>query len=339
MTPTTSSPPDAAARVQALRRAALRATLAPSVHNTQPWRFVLRPDALHVVADRDRQLHVLDASGRQLMISLGAALFNARVSLAHDGMAVTVERFPDRRHPDLAAVVSLAPRGEVAPALAELDPYVSTRATNRRRFVDEAVPESVLEVLRAAAVAEGADLAVIDTADDRLTVATLSQHADDIENLNPAYRAELRRWTSDAPDSLDGVRPLVVPHVDGSAHDEVPIRDFDTRGEGYLPGGTHSSMLQTLVLLTTVGDSHEAWLRSGEALERVLLEVDRFGLQTSPLTQVTEVPSARSQLRLELRMQQWPQVLLRIGRAPATPSSRRRRLADVLVEQLDGRDL
>ena len=76
--------------------------------------------------------------------------------------------------------------------------------------------------------------------DQRLAVATLSQHADDIENLNPAYRAELRAWTTDDPLRGDGVPNIAVPHVDGSAEDEVPIRDYDTRGTGALPVLTHS---------------------------------------------------------------------------------------------------
>ena len=75
------------------------------------------------------------------------------------------------------------------------------------------------------------------------------------------------------------------------------------------------------------------WLRAGEALERVLLEIARHGYSASPLTQVTEVPSSRAQLRSELKLVGYPHVLLRIGRAPVAPSSRRRRLTDVLVDE------
>ena len=58
----------------------------------------------------------------------------------------------------------------------------------------------------------------------------------------------------------------------------------------------------------------------------------RHGFVASPLTQVTEVPSTRTELRRELGLVSYPHVLLRIGRAPAAPASRRRRLVDVLVE-------
>jgi hypothetical protein len=235
-------------------------------------------------------------------------------------------------HDDL--LISLTPTdGPPDHDLAALDPVIEVRQTNRRQFADELVPQPVVAVLETAAVAEGAFLYVVDDPDQRAVVAGLSQRADELENLNPAYRAELRSWTSDEPGRRDGVSLLAVPRADGTAQDEVPIRDFDTSGKGWLPAATRSSRNQTLVLLCTAGDAPAEWLRAGEALERVLLEITRHGYSASPLTQVTEVPSARAQLRSELKLVGYPHVLLRIGRAPVAPSSRRRRLTDVLVDE------
>jgi hypothetical protein len=302
------------------------------VHNTQPWRLHLRADRLDIWADRRRQLAVLDPTSRQLTLSVGCALFNARVSAAGDGLGLTVLRHPDPKQSDLLA--SLRPDDRPADtALAALDPVLELRQTNRRPFADEDVPETLLDVLELAALAEDASLVAVRDPDQRLAVATLSRHADDIENLNPAYRAELRAWTTDDPGRRDGVPALAVPRVDGSARDEVPMRDFDTRGTGGLPAGTRWAADQCLVLLCTNGDGPADWLRAGEALERVLLEITRHGYAASPLTQVTEVPSARAQLRRELGLIGYPHTLLRIGRAPITPASRRRRLVEVLVEE------
>ena len=319
----------------ALRRAAVRATYAPSVHNTQPWRLHLVSDQLRIYADRSRQLPVLDPTGRQLVISVGCATMNARVTAAACGYAVAVERFPDAADPDLAAVLRVVGKdsGSIEDSLAALDEVLEVRQTNRRRFTDEPVPEALLEALEAAALAEDSRLVVVRDPDQRTAVAALSQRADNIENLNPAYRAELRAWTSDDQERRDGVPALAVPHVTGESEDEVPIRDFDTRGAGGLPAVTHSSREQCLVLLCTSGDGQREWLRAGEALERVLLEIARRGFMASPLTQVTEVPAARAELRRELSLDVYPHVLLRIGRAPLTPRSRRRRLAEVLFEQ------
>jgi hypothetical protein len=210
---------------------------------------------------------------------------------------------------------------------------IEVRQTNRRDFAKEPVPETVMNTLLDAATAEQAILYVISDREQRHVVANLSQRADDIENLNPAYRAELRAWTSDDPVRPDGVPAVAVPRPDGSAQERVPLRDFDTRGTGGLPAAAHSSKDQTLALLCTAGDSPAEWLRAGEGLERVLLEISRHGYCASPLTQLTEVPSVRAELRRELRLAGYPHVLLRVGRAPATPESRRRRLVDVLIDE------
>jgi hypothetical protein len=320
----------------ALRRAALRAARAPSVHNTQPWRFVLDDGALEIHADLDRQLPVLDPHGRQLMLSCGCALFNARASFAAAETPVAVERFPDPARERLVARIivdadSTGTRQDLR--LGELEPAIDIRQTNRRKFDDEPVPDEVVDELMSAARAEGAELFAIRREGHRLAAARLSQLADQVENADPAYRAELRRWTTDDPNRPDGVPATAVPHVDGDAADDVPIRDFDTRGTGGLPGQTRSSMRQCLLLLGTNSDHPAAWLRAGEALERVLLEVAQRGYTASPLTQVIEVPSTRAQLRSDLGISMQPHVLLRVGRAPATSLTRRRRLVEVLSER------
>ena len=334
LTRTPESQPIRARATAALRRAAVRATMAPSVHNTQPWRFHLHDETLDVYADHDRKLAALDPTGRQLTISCGCALFNARVALAASGFAATVVRSPDPLRPELLARIVLTELDATDPdpsRLAALDDYLELRQTNRRRFTDDVSPELLDELGRAAQL-EDCDLVVIRRPEDRLVVARLSQQADALEHADAAYRAELRAWTTEDRERPDGVQARSVAHAGPGAHDEVPMRDFDTHGAGVLPVETHSSSTQCMVLLTTVGDSAHDWLRTGEALERLLLEISRAGLVASPLTQAVEMPFARTQLRQALRLSLNPQVLLRIGRATPTPTSRRRSLADVLAE-------
>ena len=321
-------------RLIALRRAAVRATLAPSVHNTQPWHFELSSSGLDLFADNFRQLQVLDPLGRQLTISCGCALMNARASVASQGYTAHVDRLPDDTRSHWLAHLDVTPtvHGQIDPLLA-LDRFVELRQTNRRRFSDDEVPAEVISSLLDAADAEGALLVAIRSDTDRTAVATLSQRADELENANPAYRAEMRAWTTDDQHRLDGVPSRAVPRVTGRSDDDIPIRDFDTRGDGWLPAETRSSRNQCLLLLGTAGDSRGSWLQAGEALERVLLDVTRHGFAASPLTQVIEVPATRQALRTELGLSMYPHVLLRVGRAPLTPASSRRRLVDVLIER------
>ncbi|MEP7020101.1 MAG: hypothetical protein ABI808_05585 [Pseudonocardiales bacterium] len=319
---------------RALRRAAVRATLAPSVHNTQPWRFLLGEDRLQISADWDRQLRVLDPRGRQMMISCGCALFNARVALAGAGYRVYVERFPPNAHPDDVARLTLSGRASRQPSIGSLDRAIDARRTNRRRFAHDAVPAQVVDRLVQAANAEGAVLMPITRAEDRETIARLNQRADGLEVGDPAYRAELRAWTSDDPRRLDGVQSSNVAYagVGARSSENVPIRVFDTDGSGWLPEDNGTGADQCLLLLGTMDDSPAGWLAVGEALEHVLLEIADLGYAASPLTQLIEVRETHELLRQHLRLAMHPSVLLRVGLAPETLPTRRRRLVDVLGE-------
>ncbi|SFK99650.1 Acg family FMN-binding oxidoreductase [Geodermatophilus ruber] len=314
-------PSDRPAR--ALEDAADAALLAPSVHNTQPWRIVLHGDRLELRADRSRQLTILDPTGRELVQSVGAALFNARVALAAAGRAVAVERLPARDDADLLAVVRPVD-GAPDPVLTSLAPAIPRRRTNRRRFDDLPLPAERLQALTAGAAAEDTQLVPIVRAEHLRVLAGLTQEADGLQNADAAYRAELRRWTNRLPSDGEGVPASAVPHVDGLQHDAVPLRDFDTTGSGELPAETRSGVEQTLVLLATHDDEPYDWLRSGEALQRLLLDVTARGWAASPMTQVIELPHLRTQLRSAFGEVGHPQFVVRIGRAVTTARTPRR---------------
>jgi nitroreductase len=316
-------------RARALEHAADAAVLAPSVHNTQPWQIELRPDRLLLRADRSRQLTATDPLGRELVQSVGAALFNARVALAAAGWAVEVDRLPDPADPDLMAVVRPV-LGTPDAELAGLAPAVAVRRTNRRAFTGETVPDEVLRRLSACADEEGAVLVPVLAEHHRLLVARLTQDADRLQNADPAYRAELHRWTNRSAAQRDGVPAAAVPSGEGAKHEDVPVRDFDTSGEGGLPADTRSSVRQTMVLLASPTDDARAWLAAGEALQHVLLELTREDWVASPLTQAIEVPLTRTQLRSALTWDAHPQMLLRIGHAGPTARTPRRPRGEVV---------
>jgi nitroreductase len=316
--------------IRALEGAADLAVLAPSVHNTQPWRIVMHADHLELWADRSRGLPALDPDGRALVQSVGAALLNVRVGLAGEGWAAEVERLPRPEDPDLLAVVH-AVAGRPDPALAELAPAVARRHTNRRRFTAEPVPGEDLGRLTASADAEETLLlAVLDDADVQL-VARLTREAEAAQQASPAYRAELLRWTSRPETAGDGIPGSAVPHVDPDRREDPPQRDFDTQGQATLPWDGDAPSGQTVLLLATRDDGLRAWLRSGEAMQRVLLQATALGWVASPLTQAIEVPATRARLREGLTGAAHPQLLLRVGRAPETGAVPRRSRTDAVA--------
>ena len=317
-------------RTSALRHAAVRAVLAPSVHNTQPWRLVLGPDRLEVHADWSRWLPALDGHGRQLLLSCGCALLNARCSLAAAGVLVRVDRFPDPKRPLLLATIVVLEESSAAihdadadpdtnADLAGLDAAVEDRRTNRTRFDGEPLPARLLDRLVEVATHHGAELLPLTERQAR-SAAQLSRVADKVADATPGYRHELRAWTEDDTGRRDGVSG------DGVLRTRPRV---DTHGMGWLPAYTGAG---ALLVLGTRHDSQAAWLLAGEALERVLLTVTAAGLAVSTLSQVVEVDETNHRLRRELGLTVHPQVLLRVGRARSVPSTRRRRLVDVLSE-------
>src|SRR5664279_4482142 len=94
-------------QMKLIRHVAEQAIRAPSVHNTQPWAFVTSPDRLVIKTDYTRHLGALDPSGRQLWISCGCAVFNARVAIAAAGYTPRVVRLPEGDSSDVVAEITI----------------------------------------------------------------------------------------------------------------------------------------------------------------------------------------------------------------------------------------
>jgi hypothetical protein len=305
----------------ALRQCLIAAAAAPSIHNTQPWLFRPRGDVVDVLADRRRQLPVLDPDGREMFVSVGAAVFNLRVALHAHGRASQVRFMPDPGEPDLAARVTLAEAVAPAAGALALAEAIPRRHTNRRPFIDRPVPHGIMEELTAAARMEGAVLLEVDRP-LRDGVLSLTRTAENRMRTDPRYRAELAAWTT--PGGVgrrDGVpRQAFGPRdTDGA----LPLRDF-ALGLGAPTATVAFEPEPTLILLYTTGDNPTNWLQAGSALQRVLLTATQRGLAATPLSQLLEVPKLRT-LLADYVNHQVIQTVLRIGypTTPAPPTPRR----------------
>jgi len=179
---------------QAARGIVEQATRAPSIHNTQPWRFALHADTIELWTDPARGLKVLDPSGRGRHISCGAALLHARLAAAAAGYVATVTVLPDPAEPTHLADLELHESQSGAPD-SDLAAAITSRHTSREPFSNEPIAEDVVEAFRQAAATEGAWLRIIDTPEDATAVAVLLAHADEVQAADPAYVDELRQWT------------------------------------------------------------------------------------------------------------------------------------------------
>lgn len=301
------------------------AVAAPSVYNTQPWLFRVHRDRIDVFADRSRRLDVIDPRGRELMLSVGAAVLNLRVAILASGWtAMTTLLGGD--DPDLAARIATGPPNTPSHTVRALAEAVPKRRTNRAPYARTVIPIDVLEQLRAAAAAEGADLSLLDPV-RRNAVLALASDALRLEE-DPRYLDELAMWTATSADRRDGVPPATAAYRDASGR--IPMRDF---GAAFPPERIRPVPFEPhpqLAVLTTRGDGPRQWLRAGQALQRVLLTATVHSVSTQPLTQPLEVSALRQAIGRPDR-DTFAHVLLRLGYGPPVGAAApRRAIEDVL---------
>lgn len=322
-TPRTAALPNLVACVRA-------ATLAPSLHNSQPWRFRIGAHGVDVYADPHRQLDVLDPVGRELLISVGAAVFTLRLAIRGAGYLSDHVLFPDAAEPDLVARISLRRPAAPTPAAEALNAAIPHRHTNRWPFAHSVVPADAAEHLADAARREGARLTVA-SAVSRTAILGLSQEADRVLRAKGHYRAELARWTSPHRGRRDGVPSTAYGPWD--AMEILPIRDFGLLQPQRDRAAAKFEPYPTIMVLSTDGDTRSHWVNAGQALQRVLLTATWLNLSTTPISQPVEIPAVR-RLLTDTRSGTWAQIVLRVGYGRPAATTPRRPLADVLLSDV-----
>lgn len=314
-----------------LRDAVQLACRAPSLHNSQPWKWVADGAGLQLFLDPDRIVESSDDSGpmREALISCGAVLDHLRVAIAVAGWAVGVERFPDDDDLNHLASLGFEPLGEVTAEHRQRADAILRRRTDRLPFdppTDWAVVEPTLRK------SVGTDVVQFDVIADELRpqLAEVSALTESLRLYDSSYHAELAWWTGPFATS-DGIPYNAL--ISAAESDRVDVgREFPvvSRQERRTEVTEDRS---TVLVLSTDADSPQDALRSGEALSAVLLECTVAGLATCPLTHLTELTESRYVVNTLIGRTGMPQALIRVGRAPALdkapPMTPRRPIDDV----------
>jgi len=325
-----------------VRYVVARAVWAPSVHNTQPWRFTADGGpqvSLH--ADAGRQLAAADPDGREMMISCGAALFTIRLALRSLGYVPETRVLPDPAQPVLVAQVSWRERAAADEFEWRLSGHVLTRRTHRGAFDPEPLPPDTLAALRTAAAREGAALRIVADDGRRATLAAAVQTAERQLHRDGERLRELARWTP-GPGSArhDGVPATSYPARAERTQPYFPSRDF-ARGHGWgvspLSPATSHRAAGVAGLLTTAADQPADWVQAGQALQRILLTASVCGAAVALHSQPLELPWLREFLGAQLGDGACLHLVLRIGLVTQVALSVRRDLGDVLFPAGDDR--
>jgi hypothetical protein len=298
------------------------AVRAPSMHNTQPWRFRLTGPTIEVLLDSRRQLPVGDPTGRAARVACGAPLYNLRLGLAVAGTPADVHMCPS---PDVAARLTPGTPRPATPAERRLYAAVPRRHSNRYPLADLPVPPAARTDLVRAAGDEGCWLHVIDTPTEADTTTDVVREADRILRADPAYLAELRTWTGVGDTADEGV-PRAAGGPEPDQYEMLTRRDL-----GGAPTGHQFEQQALLAVLGANGDHPADEVVAGMALQRVLLTATDLGLATSIFTQPIDNAVTRDRLQAVCRRRYPPHAVLRIGYGQTPHHSGRRPVADVIA--------
>jgi nitroreductase len=302
-----------------LRHAVTAAVRAPSMHNSQPWRFRLRDGGIELLVDPQRRLPVGDPTGWAARMGCGAAVFNLRLALAVAGTPADVHLQPYLAEPEVVARLTPARPRPATPTEQALYAAIPHRHSNRAPFWPTPVPADVRWRLREAARAEGAWLEMVIGPAAVGAFAEIAHSANRVLNRDPAYRAEIARWVrhGEAPDGV----PVAAGGPVAEPHDLLPQRPFGVHTRA--PGRDFEPE-PLVAVLGMPGDTAVDQITAGQAMQRVLLTATDARLAVSLLSQPIEVPAAREQLRLALGRSGRPQIAMRIGYGqPGWPTPRR----------------
>ena len=317
------------------------AVWAPSVHNTQPWRFTAGGRQISLHADAGRQLAVADPGGREMMISCGAALFTARLALRSLGYLPETIVLPDPGQPLLVAQVSWAQQAARTGFEQRMFGQVRLRRTHRGGFDLDPLPPGLLPALREGATRYGAMLRIVADDGRRAALAAAIQTAERAQRAGSAYAAEMARWvTPPGSTRTDGVPSTCYPARAEHTDPDFPGRDF-AHGHGWglppLATARWPRSAGIAALLTTAGDRPLDWVNAGQALQRILLTASSCGAAAALHTQPLELAWLRESIRVKLSDGAYPQMVLRFGTVTQAAASVRRPAGDVL--SIGGEDL
>jgi hypothetical protein len=316
------------------------AARAPSLHNTQPWRFRLDEDCVELRADPGRHLRHTDPDGREMLISCGAALYGLRLGMRQLGWQPVTEMLPDPAQPNLLARVRPGRPERPSREERDLTAAVPHRHTHRGPFAPGGVPGRLLADLVRDAAAEGATLVLVNSPGTVHGLARLTSWGAPARRAAPGKQAEASAW-SRPPGSTErdgipaGARPgpgrevparAPRPAAGQPAHERLPGRDFGQPGD--LPRG--GALPFATAVLVTRGDTAADWLRAGQALYRLLLRSAGRWVFAALHTEPLESEGLRTAIRDYLGLDGMPQMLLQLGRANVAAPTPRRPAAEII---------
>ncbi len=315
----------------ALHRELVRyATLAPSGHNTQCWKYQMAANAITILPDFTRRTAVVDPDDHHLFVSLGCALEN--LAQASTAFGLKAEARFDAATDALS--VTLEPTKALASPLYQAIPE---RQCTRGLYDGKALTTAELKTLELAGTDNGVRLMLFTAKPDVEKILDLVLQGNVTQLNDAAFVKELKQWIRfgerEAVETGDGLYSITsgnpsVPRWLGNPMFEVMVT-ASSENDKYAEQTRSSAGIA--VFISTVDDKAH-WVEAGRCYERFALQATALGIRNAMLNQTVEVPLMRQRLADFMGLRNGrPDLVVRFGRGAKMPQSLRRRLEDVLV--------
>lgn len=301
------------------------AVLAPSSHNTQPWKFLVKQDEIQIFADTSRWLKVADSDKKELYISAGCALENLLIAAEHFGYAYEVTYLPDPKNNELAATVKFKP-GKLPPfSKGAVFAAIPDRHTNHKVYQDRPIPPGDLKRLQDCCVEEDIFLHLTDNMEIKRKADELIIRADRIQFSDQAWREELAYWIGQG---VFGTSWMITK----LGQLAVPVLDL-----GKSTGRKDSELLMNspvLGMLSSKNNDRVSQIKAGRVFERICLTASILRVSIHPMSQILQIPEIKTEAAKLIPVQKvFPQQPFRLGYAePEKEHAPRRPLEEFLVQ-------
>ncbi|KAA9157482.1 hypothetical protein FPZ12_025150 [Amycolatopsis acidicola] len=279
---------------------------APSVHNLRPWAVEAVADRAELYERAEAQLPRHDPTGRDRIISCGAALANLELAVCALGRRPETVLFPESARSGLLASVTAPRRYEATDDELSLYSAIFRRHSYRAPFSSHVLTAADLRELLGGG--DGAEARVVTEQD---SLAELLCYAGRVLRDDRAYQRELRAWSTQFPEPLPENSTLPWTGL-VTAHTHLP--DARTLADRLAREG--------LFVVVTPDDTRRDHLAAGAVMQRTWLRAVARGLVGSVLTQPLHLHEVRAGFIERLNLPGFPQLLLRLGYpVTATPAA------------------
>ena len=307
-----------------------QATLAASSHNTQPWRFALEPGGISILPDLSRRCPAVDPDDHHLYASLGCAAENLLLAAQAAGLdgSAAYDAAEDRVRVALE---------NATPVRTMLFEVLARRQNSRCEYDGTPLSAAELSLLEQAGQGRGVSVLLLSGAQQKEQVAEYVAAGNTAQFGDAAWTRELQGWVRfnarEAERLGDGLYGPVmgspdVPRWLGALFMRLA---FSAQAQNR-KDLRHIRSSAAVAVLFSEADDKAHWVEAGRCYERLALQATALDLRTAFINQPVEVPALRPQFAAFLGIgPRRPDLVVRIGRGPEMPRSRRRPVEQVLV--------